>query len=126
MRGFLLVAAVYNLAWGIFVYGFTDIFVRWITMASVADSYQVELHGVGLVVLAVVFFLTAIHPIRFWYFIFFGFLAKAFGGIWVYFSIMEKEITQNFVLHLVLNDYIWAILLIIIGIRAYKFYQMID
>lgn len=126
MRGFLLVTAIYNLAWGIFVYGFTDVFVQWITMSNTADSYQVELHGVGLIVLAVVIFLTAVYPIRFWYFIFFGFLAKAFGGIWVYFSIMEKEITQNFILHLVLNDYLWAVFLIVIAIRAYKYYQTLD
>ena len=126
MRGILLISAIYNIAWGIFVYRFTDSFVKWITNSAFTDSYQIELHGVGLIVLSIIFFISALHPVRFWYFIFFGFLAKALGGIWVYFSVMNQTITRRFILHLVLNDYVWAILLAIIAYHAFKMYQNQD
>jgi len=126
MRGILLVSAVYNIAWGLFVYNFTESFVKWITNSVTVSTYQIELHGLGLFMLGFIFIISAIQPIRFWYFIAFGFLAKAFGGIWVYFSVMRQTFTSQFILHLFINDYIWAVLLGIIAWKAFKIYRHVD
>ncbi|MGK7396392.1 MAG: hypothetical protein ACNS62_17575 [Candidatus Cyclobacteriaceae bacterium M3_2C_046] len=126
MRGFLLLSGVYSIAWGIFVYNFTTAFVGWIKNAPTNETFQVELHGLGLIVLGIIFLITAAYPIRFWYLIVFGFAAKLMGGLWVYFSVMEQEITKTFILHLIINDYVWAIVLGFIAFKSVKLYYLQD
>lgn len=126
MKIVLLICGLYNIGWGIFVYAYTEPFVKWITHSTVSSTYQIELHGVGLLLLSGIFILTAFYPVRFWYLIAFGFMAKAFGGIWVYFSIMHQQITERYILHLFINDYLWATLLAIITYKAFSLYKLLD
>jgi hypothetical protein len=126
MRLFLRISAAYNIGWAIFIYFFASSFVRWITGSEFASTYQVELHAVGLLLLGLLFILTSFYPIRFWYFIAFGVLVKTFGGLWIYFSILEKTITSQFVVHLFVNDFSWAVVLAIITYESFTLYKLVD
>jgi hypothetical protein len=126
MRLFLRVCAAYNIGWSIFIYFFTGTFVRWITNSELSSTYQVELHAVGLFLLGLIFILTSFYPIRFWYLIAFGLLAKTFGGLWVYFSILEKTVTTPFIIHLAVNDLSWAVILALITYESFHLYKLVD
>lgn len=126
MRTFLRACFLYNLIWALAVSLFTTTFVRWITGSEYVNAYQVELHGIGLLILSGIFLLASYFPIRFWYLIAFGFVAKSFGWIWVYFSIMKQEITPQFFTHLLINDLVWAALLGFITYRAFTLYKLLD
>jgi hypothetical protein len=126
MRLFLRVCAAYNIGWSIFIYFFTGTFVRWITNSELSSTYQVELHAVGLFLLGLIFILTSFYPIRFWYLIAFGLLAKTFGGLWVYFSILEKTVTTPFIIHLAVNDLGWAFILALVTYESFHLYKLVD
>jgi hypothetical protein len=126
MRLFLRICAVYNIGWAVFIYFFTGTFVRWITDSEMSNTYQVELHSVGLLLLGLIFILTSFYPIRFWYLIAFGFLAKALGGVWVYYSILEQTVTTQFIVHLVVNDFSWAAVLVLLTYESFTLYKLVD
>jgi len=126
MRIFLRSCFAYNFFWAIVLLAFTPAFVKWITGSEYVNAYQVELHGVGLFILSGIFLLTSYYPIRFWYLIAFGFLTKTFGWIWVYFSIMQQNVTTQFLIHLFVNDFIWAAALSFIAYKAFRLYMLMD
>lgn len=126
MRIFLRICFIYNFLCAIVLLAFTSTFVKWITGSEFANAYQVELHGVGLFILSGIFLLASYYPIRFWYLIAFGFLAKASGWIWVYFSIMKQDVTFQFFMHLLVNDLAWAAALGFITYKAFRLYMLLD
>jgi hypothetical protein len=126
MRLFLRICAAYNIGWAIFIYFFTGSFVRWITNSEFSNTFQVELHAVGLFMLSLIFILTSFFPIRFWYLIAFGFIAKMFGGIWVYFSIMQQTLSAQFIIHLIFNDISWAVVLGLLTYESFTLYKLVD
>jgi len=124
MRGFLLICGVYNVAWGIFIYNFPEAFIKWITQTNMASGYLVELPAVVLMILGILFIISAFYPVRFWYLLLFGSGIKLFSGIWLYYGFMNQQITKKFLLYLILNDYSWALVLIFITYRAFQLYRM--
>lgn len=126
MRIFLRICAFYNIGWAIFIFFFTSTFIKWITASEFQEIYHVELHAIGLFILGLIFILTSFYPIRFWYLIAFGFLAKTFGGIWVYYSILQQTINSHFIIHLVINDLLWAAILALVTLEAFSLYKLVD
>lgn len=126
MRLFLRVCAAYHVGWAIILLILKDNYVKWITDSYTSGFFQIELHAIGLFVLGLIFILTSFFPIRFWYLIAFGFVAKTFGGIAVYYSIMDQTVTIQFIIHLLMNDLSWAVVLGIITHEAFSLYKLVD
>ena len=120
MRGFLLMAGVYNLAWGIFICNFPDAYYNWLIGANNRESQLVVYQGAGIIVFGLIYILACLYPIRFWYLILLGLLSKMFGAVGVYFFITDKSLTNHFIFHLLVNDLVWVIPLAMITFRAFR------
>lgn len=120
MRGFLLVAGVYNLAWGLFIYNFPNAYYNWLTEANRGVNRLVEYQGAGVILFGLIYILACLYPVRFWYLILLGVLSKTFGAVGVYFLVIDKSLTDHFIFHLLVNDLVWVIPLIFITFRAFR------
>lgn len=122
MRGLLLMAGVYNLAWGIFIYNFPKAFHQWLTAGSVAYTGKLVIYqGVGVIIFGIFYILATLYPFRFWYLILLGLISKLLGAIGVYFLIINKTVTKQFIFHVLVNDLAWVIPLAFITYRAFWF-----
>lgn len=122
MRGVLLLAGVYNLAWGLFIYSFPEAFHQWLTAKAVAYAGKLVIYqGMGVFIFGMMYILTALYPLRFWYLILLGLLSKLLGAIGVYFFIIDKTVTKQFIFHLLVNDLVWLVPLAFITYRAFWF-----
>lgn len=119
MRGILLVAGVYNLAWGVFIYNFPDAFYSWLIEANREASQWIVYQGAGTFIFGILYILAALYPLRFWYLILLGLISKLSGALGMYFFI-DKNITSHFIFHVLLNDLAWIVPLAIITYRAFR------
>lgn len=123
MRGFLLIAAAYNVLWGIFIGWFPSTFYSWVLETPDLEAPAlITYQGRGVLLMAGIYLVTAIHPGKFWYLPFFGAFTKIGGSIWFYYAILEQQVGDKAIFHLLMNDLIWVPMLIWIGFkgRAYK------
>lgn len=121
MRGFLLATAAYNVLWGVFIGWFPQTFYQWVTETEATAPGIISWQGKGVLIMAVVYLVCAIHPGKYWYIIFFGVFTKLAGAIWFYFVILDTEVGKRGIFHLLMNDLIWAPLLLWIGFRALQY-----
>ncbi len=121
MRGVLLLAGIYNLAWGLFIYNFPAAFVNWLSQGAMNEgSSLVTYQGLGVLLLAGVFIWTAIYFHKLGYLIWPAIFLKVAGGPWTYFILLDGLFTKRFAFHLIMNDLIWVIPLTIIALRWTK------
>jgi len=123
MRGVLLLAGIYNLAWGFFIKNFPNSFYQWVTETENPAIPAIEWQGLGVLFFGVFYTLTALYPKKLWYLIIAGILSKLLGGIWFYFVVMEQTVTNKFLFHLIMNDLVWVVPFTIIAVRAWKVYH---
>lgn len=124
MRGFLLVAGVYNLAWGIFIFNFQDAYYSWLLEINNQAKWLVTYQGAGVIIFGLIYLLACLYPVRFWYLILLGLFSKLFGAVGVYFFILDKSITNHFIFHLLVNDFLWVVPLAVITFRAFKLHNI--
>lgn len=108
MRGFLLLAGMYNIGWGIFIYVFPDSFYQWITQSALPAPWYITWQGLGVLLFGMVYWLVASYPRRFWWMLALGIASKAVGAVGFYFIVME-QMTKQYVFHLLMNDLLWLI-----------------
>lgn len=123
MRGFLLMAGVYNLAWGIFIYNFPDAFYSWLVEEKRVTVQLIIYQGAGTIVLGIMYILACLYPVRFWYFPLLGLISKMVGAAGVYFLIIDKTVTRHFIFHLLVNDLVWVVPLALITFRAFRLHK---
>lgn len=119
MRGFLLLAAIYNLIWGLFIYNFPEAYYAWISGEDPVFKEIVKYQGLGILFFAGAFLTAAIYPLKVWYLVWAGFLAKLFGGLLVYVFVMEYGFTKKFLFQLLMNDLIWVLPLLLIALKIH-------
>ena len=124
MRGVLLLAGIYNLAWGFFIYHFPNSFYQWVTETENPALPVIEWQGLGVLFFGFIYVATAIYPRKLWYLVIAGILSKLLGGIWFYFVVMQQTVTNKFLFHLIMNDWVWVIPFTIIAVRAWKVYRI--
>ncbi len=120
MRGFLLLATFYNLAWGLFILNFPDAFYKFLTTSAQPAPTLITYQGVGIIIFAFLYLAAAIYPTRLWFLVLAGFISKLFGAIGVFILVMDMQVTKKFIFHLVMNDLVWLIPLGIITYTAYN------
>ncbi|MEQ8713081.1 MAG: hypothetical protein RIC80_08685 [Cyclobacteriaceae bacterium] len=118
MRGVLLLAGIYNLAWGLFIYNFPEAFISWLSQgAIVAAGPIIGYQGLGVLLLAGVFLWTAIYFHKLGYLIWVTIGFKLAGGPWTFYMLLDGLYTKRFLFHLIMNDLIWVIPLTIIALK---------
>lgn len=120
MRGVLLIASVYNMAWAVFLFWSPGSYLKWMTEGAQSQNEWVFYQAVGILVVAIMLFMGFLKPLKFRWLILFSFLAKLLGGIVVYLLIMDAQFTKKFMFHLLMNDLVWLIPLISIVLAAFK------
>ena len=121
MRGFLLITAVYNAAWGAFIYWFPNDFYQWVAQTEQSFPPVIRWQGRAVILIGIAYLFSALYPKKFWYFVGVGVFTKIVGGIWFYVVILEQQPGMSGWFHLLMNDAIWIPALLAIAIRAYKF-----
>lgn len=124
MRGFLLVAAAYNVLWGVLIGWFPETFYRWITETEAAAPSIITWQGRGVLVMAAIYLMSAIHPGKLWFLILFGAITKVAGAIWFYQVILEQEVGKRGLFHLLMNDLIWVPMFLWIAWQAYQYKKL--
>ncbi|WMN11081.1 hypothetical protein QYS49_37140 [Marivirga salinae] len=120
MRGVLLIASVYNVAWSVFLFWSPNSYIKWMTEGAQSENEWVFYQAIGILVVAVFLFMGFLKPLKFRWFILLSFIAKLIGGIAVYSLIMESQFTKKFMFHLLMNDLVWLFPLLSIAIAAFK------
>lgn len=120
MRGVLLIASVYNMAWAVFLFWSPGSYLKWMTEGAQSQNEWVFYQAVGILVVAIMLFMGFLKPLKFRWLILFSFLAKLLGGIVIYQLIMDAQFTKKFMFHLLMNDLVWLIPLISIVLAAFK------
>ncbi|MDN5216281.1 hypothetical protein QQ020_29705 [Fulvivirgaceae bacterium BMA12] len=117
MRGILLLASVYGLVWGLFIYNFPDAFFQWITESGKDSPTLIEYAGISNLLFSLLCFVSALYPKKYWYLIIIGLLSKIIDPIWFYFEIMNQQANKKFLFYVLMNDIAWVIPLGIITFR---------
>lgn len=120
MRGFLMIGGIYNFAWGLFIYNFPQAFFTWISGSKQDFPVQVGYLGMLVIFIAGVYWVAAYRPIKLNYFILFILIAKATGGVIMYYFFLDQQISKGFYFHLLMNDFIWIPPLLFIYLRSRK------
>lgn len=120
MRGVLLIASVYNIAWSVFLFWSPDSYIKWMTEGVQTENQLVFYQAIGILAIAIFLFMGFLKPLQFRWFILISFLAKLAGGVVVYFLIMETQFTKKFIFHLLMNDLVWLLPLLSIVMAAFK------
>ena len=123
MRGILLIMTAYNVLWGVFIGWFPETFYQWVTESEGAYPEIIVWQGRAVLAMAVVYLLSAIYPGKMWYLMLFGAFTKIAGGIWFYFHILNQQVGDKGIFHLIMNDAIWVPLLLYMCYRGRKSYK---
>lgn len=123
MRGVLLVAAIYNLAWGLLISLFPNAFYQWVANNTQAAPGIIWYQGIGVALFAISYFIAALYPIKYWYLIYLGVISKLVGAIWFYFAIMQQQVNKKSLFHVFMNDLVWVIPLGLIAYTAYNVHK---
>lgn len=124
MRGLLLLMAAYNILWAAFIVWFPSTFYKWVTQIEADAPDIITWQGRGVLVMGLVYLVCALHPGRFWYLMIFGALTKLAGGIWFYLVILEQQVGDKALFHLIMNDGIWIPILIVMAFRGRKYHAL--
>lgn len=120
MRGFLLIATIYNLAWGLFIYIFPDSFFQWVSVSKQNAPDLIAILGLVYGIFGLCYLVVALYPLKYWYLIFLGVISKLVGDFWLYLGFMHPHTNKKFLFHVIMNDLIWILPFIIIAITALK------
>jgi hypothetical protein len=120
LRGLLLLAGIYTIAWSALFQWFGEDLFRWLSMNNSAPI-GLESGNFGLIGLVggVMIFFSAFYPVSWIYLILAGIIAKILTAGW--FSLIFLEIlgwSKRTVFHLVFNELLWIVPLILIFLRA--------
>jgi hypothetical protein len=118
MRGFLLLASIYNIAWGIFIYNFPTAYYGWLTKTNLEAPAIISYQGLGTIAFGAIYFLTACYPLKLWFLILLGILSKLTGAIGIYYIIMDQQMTRTFIFQMLMNDLIWIVPFILIFFKV--------
>ena len=120
MRGLLLLGAAYNFAWALFLYLAPTSYIKWITAGAQVTNDWVVYQRFGIAIVGIFMFMGMLYPVKFRWLILLSFIAKLLGGFLVYQLLMSSEFTKKFLFHVLMNDIVWLVPLLLISIAAFK------
>ena len=120
MRPVLIIAGIYNLAWGAFVIACPLLLFQWAHMEP--PRYPEIWQCVGMIVgvYGVGYLIAAFDPLRHWPIIFVGLLGKILGPIGMLNAIWHGKLPPIAAVTCLSNDLIWWLPFTLILWRAYQ------
>lgn len=119
-RGLLLLAGMYTIAWSAFYKYFGDVLLRWMAMGNTGLEPLPAGYfgGLGILVGLVIFF-SAFYPVSWVWLILGGITGKIILAIWFTLGFApDLGWNKRSIFHLVFNELIWLIPLILIFLRS--------
>lgn len=119
-RGLLLLSGMYAVAWGAFFRWFGTPLLGWLAdgneiAAGLPDYY----YGTLGLALGVIVFVSSFYPVSWMYLILAGIAGKVILAAWFVLSfIPELDWNKRTIFHLIFNELLWIIPLVIVFIRA--------
>ncbi|KEO73651.1 hypothetical protein [Anditalea andensis] len=120
MRGILLIAGMYTVAWGAFFKWFGSALINWFSFGE-PRHMEYNLFGTFGLIIGIVLFLSAFYPINWRWLILVGIIGKIILAIW--FGLYYLEMlgwNKRTAFHLLFNEIIWLLPLSYIYMRALK------
>ena len=109
MKTVLLLAGVYNLAWGAWTILFPTAFFRWAGMELPRYPQIWQCVGMIVGVYGLGYLIASHHPLRHWPIVLVGLLGKIFGPIGFLGAALREELPWSWGVTIVTNDLIWWI-----------------
>jgi hypothetical protein len=120
MKSVLLVAGVYNLAWGAFVVFFPELPFRWAGMAPI-NYYEVwQCVGMIVGVYGIGYIIASRSPYVHWPIVLVGLLGKLFGPLGMSWAILRHRLPITAALTCLTNDVVWWVPFGLILLGAYR------
>src|SRR3712207_5415665 len=107
MKPFLILAGVYNLAWGAFVIRWPQLGWDWLGMDPPNHPQVWQCLGMVVGVYGVGYLIAAADPYRHWPVVLVGWLGKVLGPLGFLNAAWHGELPWAFGLHNLTNDLIW-------------------
>jgi hypothetical protein len=122
MRGLLLLTGMYTFAWSAFFRYFGEDLMRWLSMSAMQNNFDPGI-AMGLTGMAIGFliFVSAFYPISWNILILIGAIGKTILAIW-FVSVYIPELSWNkrTIFHLVFNELLWLLPLLLVYFRTIK------
>ncbi len=120
MRGLLLLAGMYTVAWGAFFKWFGADLIKWLSMnQGVTVPLDFNWFGTFGLVIGIGIFLSAFYPISWMYLILIGALGKLVSAGWFYLVVIENlGWNKRTLFHMIINELFWILPLIWIFFRS--------
>lgn len=122
MRLTLLLAGIYNIAWGSWVVLFPSHIFVFAGLPRPAYLWTWQTVGMTIIVFGVAYVLAHQNPMRHWPLVAAGLLGRILGPIGFFYSLYQGTMNWKFGITLITNDAIWLIPFALILWNAYKTY----
>ncbi len=109
MKLCLLLAGVYNVAWGVLAGWFPDVPFHWAGMEPVNYPELWQCLGMVIGVYGFGYMIAASNPYRHWPIVFVGLMGKVLGPIGFFIAVMKERFHLEFGVMILTNDLIWWI-----------------
>jgi hypothetical protein len=120
LRGLLLLAGMYTIAWSAFYKYFGEELLRWMSMGNAGlEPLPVGYFGGFGILVGLVIFFSAFYPVSWVWLILAGITGKIILAIWFTLGFApDLGWNKRSIFHLVFNELIWLIPLILIFLRS--------
>lgn len=127
-RGLLLLAGMYTIAWSAFYKWLGSPLLKWLAMGSpdLVDLPSNYFGSFGLIV-GLLIFISAFYPVTWVWLILAGITGKIIAAIWFTLGFAtELGWNKRSIFHLIFNELIWLIPLILVFLRALQVRKYLD
>ena len=115
MRSILVLAAIYNLAWGTVVVLLPERSLQWCGFPEPVRYPEIwQCLGMVIGVYGIGYGIAALDPVRHWSIVFVGLLGKVFGPIGIAKAVLEGRLPPSAVRTCLTNDVIWWVPFVLI------------
>lgn len=121
LRGIILVAGMYSVAWSAFFKWLGTPLISWLSFGTIAVSPSTNLYGSFGLIVSITIFISAFYPINWRWLILAGIIGKIIMGLWFgiqYIDLLGWNKRTGF--HLLFNELIWIFPLTYAFIRSIK------
>lgn len=127
-RGLLLLAGIYTIAWSAFYKWFGPTLLNWLTIGNGSiEGLPASYYGNFGIVVGLVIFVSAFYPVSWVYLIIAGITGKIILAIWFALGFLpDLGWNKRTGFHLIFNEILWLIPLVIIFLRALQVKRYLD
>ena len=121
-RGLLLLAGMYTIAWSAFFNWFGSAVLNWLSMGGPSlETLHSSSFGILGMIIGLLIFVSAFYPVSWIYMIVAGIAGKIILAIWFGLGFLpDLGWNKRTGFHLIFNEILWLIPLILIFLRAMK------